>query len=210
MSALRKSIDLQSVKARHIVVQNEDGSFPPAFALLAADEKGRGVTEWTQDISVNSVTLVGDASAGVLAYSDVSGLLLNAEPLVGLPPPVLFPPVPDTADLSGTILAFNQFLSIVNGVLVNVIIPPPITSITVTQYDYPANKVDISWNTVQGNYVYKLNISGAIYTNIPTALKTLTGLTYRVQYTVTVNAYSSSLFPGPSFTKTFILYNNNS
>ena len=205
MSALRKSADLQSVKTRHIVVQNEDGTFPPAYALLAADEKGRGVTEWTQDISVNSVTLVGDASAGVLAYSDVSGLLLNAAPLVGLPPPVPFPPVPDTADLSGTILAFNQFLSVVNGVLVNVTIPPPITSITATQRRWSSTIVDISWNAVQGNYLYKLDISGTIYTNISTTLQEVTGLTPNVQYTVTVNAYSSSLFPGPAFTKTFTL-----
>jgi hypothetical protein len=119
---------------------------------------------------------------------------------------VLFPPVPDTADLSGTILAFNQFLSIVNGVLVNVIIPPPITSITVTQRPRSSTIVDISWNAVQGNYLYKLDISGAIITNIPTASYTITGLTPNVQYTVTVSAYSSSLFPGPAFTQPFMLY----
>ena len=83
MSALRKSLDLQSVKTRHIVMQNEDGSFPPAYSLIATDAKGLGNTEWVQDISMNSVTLFGNTATGVLAYSDVSGLLLNSVPFAG-------------------------------------------------------------------------------------------------------------------------------
>ena len=83
MPVLRPSADLQSLRTRQIIVQNEDGTFPPPFSLLAMDKKGRGGTEFTQDISVNSVTLFGTATTGVLTYSDASGLLLNAQPFTG-------------------------------------------------------------------------------------------------------------------------------
>jgi len=83
MSALRKTVDLQSVKTRNLVVQNDDASYPPPFSLLATDAKGLGGTEWVQDISLNSITLLGDVSAGVLTYSDTSGLLLNSVPFAG-------------------------------------------------------------------------------------------------------------------------------
>jgi len=81
MSALRRSEDLLSLKTRRIVIQNEDSSYPPAGAVLAMDSKGRGGTVITQDVSLNSVALMGDVSAGVLTYSDVSGLLVNSEPI---------------------------------------------------------------------------------------------------------------------------------
>ena len=118
MSALRKSLDLQSVKTRHIVMQNEDSTFPPAFSLLAADEKGRGNTMLVQDISVNSVTLFGDVSAGVLTYSDVSGLLLNSSSISTLPPLQPFDSVPAGVQLSDLVISYNRLLTILNGTII--------------------------------------------------------------------------------------------
>ena len=81
MSALRRSEDLLSLKTRRIVIQNEDSSYPPAGAVLAMDSTGRGGTVLTQDLSLNSVTLMGQTTAGTLTYSDVSGLLVNSMPI---------------------------------------------------------------------------------------------------------------------------------
>jgi hypothetical protein len=81
MSALRRSEDLLSLKTRRIVIQNEDSSYPPAGAILAMDSKGRGGTVITQDVSLNSIALLGQTTAGILTYSDVSGLLVNSMPI---------------------------------------------------------------------------------------------------------------------------------
>jgi hypothetical protein len=118
MSALRRSEDLLSLKTRRIVIQNEDSSYPPAGAVLAMDSTGRGGTVLTQDLSLNSIALLGDASAGILTYSDVSGLLLNSAPIVSLPTPVPFDSVPDSATLPELIESYNHLLSVLNGKLI--------------------------------------------------------------------------------------------
>jgi len=107
MSALRKSIDLQSVKTRHIVVQNEDGSFPPAYALLAADEKGRGVTEWTQDISVNSINVVN----ATIQHADISSAVIDYLPQFDLSGNI-YSIVPSYATLPQLIASYNQLITL--------------------------------------------------------------------------------------------------
>lgn len=191
MSALRKSADLQSVKTRRLVVQNEDGTFPPAYSLIATDAKGLGVTEWVQDISMNSVTLVGDASAGVLTYSDISGLLLNAQSVSGLPAPVPFDSVPYSPSVEELAQSYNELLAILNGKIISVNLPPSVTPTVI-----PAVvTADISWNPVGIGYSYTVYLNGIAQSPDTSGnTYTLTGLTSATTYTVAVASRNNSVF----------------
>jgi hypothetical protein len=202
MSALRKSADLQSVKTRHIIVQNEDGTFPPAYSLLAADEKGRGVTEWVQDISVNSVTLFGDVSAGILSFSDVSGLLVNSAPVSGLHPLVPFDSVAPAVSLPDLALSYNYLLQALNGKIIMVNPLPSVTYITVTINSQTS--VTLSWTSVGAGYNYNVYLDTILQTTTTETNYTLTGLSiYRV-YLVEVET-TNTVFSGPRVQRYFLI-----
>jgi hypothetical protein len=74
---LRKSSDFHHIKVREIVVQNTDGTFPPIGSVIHV-VSDRGKTDWTQDISLNSVTL---NPGGVVTYNGME-LVVNGLPLV--------------------------------------------------------------------------------------------------------------------------------
>lgn len=74
---LRKSEDFHHIKVREIVVQNSDGSYPPVGSVINV-VGDRGKTDWTQDLSLNSVTL---NPGGVVTYNG-SELVVNGFPLV--------------------------------------------------------------------------------------------------------------------------------
>ena len=120
MSALRRSEDLLSLKTRRIVIQNEDSSYPPAGAVLAMDSTGRGGTVITQDVSLNSVALMGQTTVGILTYSDISGLLVNSVPIGYLPTPPTVSSVKTTGPslLSDLIVSYNNLLSALDGKLI--------------------------------------------------------------------------------------------
>jgi len=196
MSALRRSEDLLSLKTRRIVIQNEDSSYPPAGAVLAMDSKGRGGTVITQDLSLNSIALLGDLSAGVLTYSDVSGLLLNSEPISGLPAPVPFDSVPDSANLSDLIESYNELLAVLNGTLITVNPPPVVTGLVATP---GVNTADLSWNSVGSGYTYTVDLCGSdLVTDVSGTTYRLTSLVPTTSYTASVSAHNNSVFSGPA------------
>lgn len=83
MDALRNTLSLHSIKTRQIVYQDPSGSFPAVGAVLNVTDK-QGHTDWTRDLSVNSVTLTNNISGpGVLTYSNTGVLLLNGAPVGG-------------------------------------------------------------------------------------------------------------------------------
>jgi len=246
MAGLRTSADLQSVRTRHIVVQNQDSTFPAPFSLLDTDKKGRGVTEWIQDISVNSVTLFGTATTGVLTYSDVSGLLLNAQPfgsgsvgangppgatgptgptgttgsngirigltsanagvgvdisgtpfnpLIGLLTPVTFNPVTASVTQDELIQSYNELLAILNGKIITVNLPDPITPITVIP---AATTAQLSWSPAPPEYVYRVYLNGvAQFPSTVGPSYTLSGLSPNTSYTVAVAAFINNVFSTP-------------
>lgn len=73
----RLSSDFHHIKVREIVVQNVDGSYPPVGSVINV-VSDRGKTDWTQDLSLNSVTL---APGGVVTYNGTD-LVVNGVPLV--------------------------------------------------------------------------------------------------------------------------------
>jgi hypothetical protein len=83
MDALRNTISVHSIKTRQIVYQDPSGSFPAVGAVLNVIDR-QGHTDWTRDISVNSVTLANSISGpGRLTYSNTGVLLLNGVPVGG-------------------------------------------------------------------------------------------------------------------------------
>lgn len=68
----------ESIKASQIVFQNPDRTFPEPGAVLAIDNL-RGATTWTRNLDVNSMTLSGSSSTGVLTYDNQ--LLVNGNPV---------------------------------------------------------------------------------------------------------------------------------
>ena len=80
MPGLRKTEDYYSIKTRLINVQNTDGTFPtPNSVLTTKDELGH--TAWSQDLSLNAVSLVGPSGEIVLT-TDGSQLLVDGSPVV--------------------------------------------------------------------------------------------------------------------------------
>jgi hypothetical protein len=194
MSALRSSVDLLNLKTRNIVIQNPDGSYPPPSALLAMDGVGRGGTAWTQDISLNSVTLFGNESVGVLTYSDVSGLLLNSAPLQILPATVPFDSVADAAPLSALIQSYNELLAVLNGSFITVNLPPSVTGLVATP---TVSTADLSWNSVGSGYTYTVDLCGSpLITDVSGTTYTITSLTAATPYTASVTAHNNSVFSG--------------
>lgn len=83
MDALRNTLSLQSIKTRQIVYQDPSGSFPTVGAVLNVIDR-QGHTDWTRDLSVNSVTLMNTLSGpGRLTYSNTGALMLNGVPVGG-------------------------------------------------------------------------------------------------------------------------------
>ena len=192
MSALRRSEDLLSLKTRRIVIQNEDSSYPPAGAVLAMDPKGRGGTVITQDVSLNSVALMGQTTAGILTYSDVSGLLVNSEPISTLPAPVSFDSVADSSNLSGLIESYNQLLAVLNGAVITVNLPPSVTGLVAAP---DINTADLSWNSVGSGYTYTVDLCGSnLATDVSGTTYQLTSLAPATTYTASVSAHNNSVF----------------
>ena len=73
----RLSSDFHHLKVREIVVQNSDGSYPPAGSVINV-VSDRGKTDWTQDLSLNSITL---APGGVITYNGTD-LVVNGIPFI--------------------------------------------------------------------------------------------------------------------------------
>ena len=165
------------------------------------DSKGRGGTVITQDVSLNSVALLGDVSAGILTYSDVSGLLLNSEPISGLPAPVPFDSVADSANLSGLIESYNQLLAVLNGTLISVNLPPPVTGLVATP---GVNTADLSWNSVGSGYTYTVDLCGAtVESDVSGTTYQLTSLVPTTAYNASVSAHNNSVFSGPASSVSF-------
>jgi hypothetical protein len=202
MSALRSSMDLQSIRTLHIVVQNEDGTFPPAYSLIATDEKGRGNTMLVQDISVNSVTLFGDASAGVLSFSDVSGLLVNSAPISELHPLVPFDSVAPAVSLPDLALSYNYLLQALNGKIITVNPLPFVTHITVTINSQTS--VTLSWTSVGAGYNYNVYLDTILQTTTTENNYTLTGLSIYQIYLAEVEA-SNTVFSGSRVQRFFLI-----
>lgn len=70
----------ESIKASQIVFQNPDRTFPEPGAVLAIDNL-RGATTWSRNLDVDSMTLSGSSSTGVLTYDNQ--LLVNGNPVGG-------------------------------------------------------------------------------------------------------------------------------
>jgi hypothetical protein len=213
-------------------VQNDDGTFPPPFSLLATDKKGRGVTEWIQDISVNSVTLFGQATTGTLTYSDASGLLLNSgpvsggsfsgltsanagvgidisgtalNPIIGLVTPVPFNSVASTVPLDELAQSYNELLAALNGKIISVNLPDSITPITVSATGISAQ---LSWSPAPSGYGYTVYLNGiAQFPDTVGPGYTLTNLEPLTTYTVAVAAHNNNVFSSPLVPTTFTTTN---
>jgi hypothetical protein len=227
MAGLRSSLDLQSLRTRSIIVQNQDGTFPARFSLLATDKKGRGVTEFIQDISVNSVTLFGNSTTGVLTYSDVSGLLLNSapitsspftgltsanagvgidisgtalNPLIGLLTPVPFDPVASTVSLPELTESYNKLLDVLNEKIIKNF-PPPVSGLTVFSGTESALA---QWDSLGPEYVYAIDLCGSIISNISENFYFISQLVTGALYSISVTGYKNPAYiTPPEFTISF-------
>jgi hypothetical protein len=81
MPGLRKTEDYYSIKTRLINVQNTDGTFPPPNSVLTVKDE-LGHTAWSQDLSLNAVSLVGPSGEIVLT-TDGTQLLVDGSPVGG-------------------------------------------------------------------------------------------------------------------------------
>lgn len=81
MGSVRRSGVFTTVQTAGMEFLKSDGTAPPVDSVLVV--KDRGVVVPSTDISLNSVTI----NDGVLTYNDVSGLLVNGDPVGGSIPP---------------------------------------------------------------------------------------------------------------------------
>lgn len=80
--SFNKTDTFETLRLRQLLVQNPDRSFPAVGSLLVTDTEN-GHTVWTQDISVNSLTLLGPTGDnGTLTY-DGTDVLVNGMPIGG-------------------------------------------------------------------------------------------------------------------------------
>lgn len=81
MPGLRKTEDYYSIKTRLINVQNTDGTFPPPNSVLTTKDD-LGHTAWSQDLSLNAVSLVGP-NGEIMLTTDGTQLLVDGSPVGG-------------------------------------------------------------------------------------------------------------------------------
>ena len=160
-----------------------------------------------RDITASAVTLQGTPGAGTLTYSASNGLLVNSSPLYR-PTPQPFSLVTEY-NFQPYINSFNQFLKIVDGVLVTI----PVENISgfAVSVVY-STSVTLQWVSLGPDYSYTITIPGLGQRNFPedgvpkynTIYGTILGLNPNTTYFATITGTNNGVFISAPSSITFL------